>query len=197
MKAAFVVRLVTTFCTILLLAGLPFLLGAGSSYTPASARATTPLGSMLNADGTLNLAAGFRGSLDPKGWRIVDEPGMAPRFVPSSSTSSTSSAPLAAGDQYWDGGFGPAGANGTIYAIAFSNGDLYVGGTFANVGGIPAANIARWNSSGWAALSTGTNGTVSTIAIAANGDVYAGGSFSFVGGVGANRVARWDGSAWS
>src|SRR5438552_17072085 len=118
MKAAFVVSLVSTICTLLLLAGLPLLFSGGSLSRPASAQPTPLLGGVLNADGTLNLGATFSGNLNPKGWRMVDEPGKAPRFVPSApaSDSAAAGAPLAAGDQYWDGGFGPAGANGTIYA---------------------------------------------------------------------------------
>src|SRR5688572_29822199 len=50
-------------------------------------QATTPLGNVLDEDGTLNLEGNFSGSLDPKGWEMVDEQGKPPRFVPSGSTS--------------------------------------------------------------------------------------------------------------
>src|SRR6476620_7287687 len=43
---------------------------------------TTPLGSMLNPDGTLDASRHFSGSLDPSGWQLASEPGSAPRFVP-------------------------------------------------------------------------------------------------------------------
>ncbi|MBQ4819077.1 PQQ-dependent sugar dehydrogenase [Aquimarina sp. MMG016] len=89
--------------------------------------------------------------------------------------------------------------NGIVQAIAANtNGDVYHGGTFNQVGNITANNIAVWNeSSGWRALGSGSNGTINAIEIAANGNVYAGGSFSEIGGITANNIAVWNGVSWA
>ncbi len=72
-------------CIPLLLAGLllPPALAVGATLLPAQ-----PLQSFLKADGTLDLPAGFRGSLDPRGsggqgWQLVSGPNEAPRFAPA------------------------------------------------------------------------------------------------------------------
>jgi hypothetical protein len=84
-----------------------------------------------------------------------------------------------------------------VFALAVSGSDLYVGGSFASAGGIPATNVAKWNGSSWSALGTGmSRGCVQTLAI--TGDyVYAGGGFTTAGGIIANSIARWDGSSWT
>jgi len=94
----------------------------------------------------------------------------------------------------WDttSGIGAPGVNGTINAMAFCNGYLYVGGTFTS----PGSNIARWktSTSAWEALGGGINGTVLSIACDSSGNVYAGGSFTSPG----NCIAKWkEGSGWS
>jgi hypothetical protein len=91
----------------------------------------------------------------------------------------------------------PFGAS--VQAIAaFGNGDVVIGGAFANVGGVPAANVARWNGSTWSALGSGCNGTVRGLVVAPNDvDVYATGSFTTAGGVVCNGIARWNGASWS
>ena len=75
-------------------------------------------------------------------------------------------------------------------------GDLYVGGSFLQAGGVWVTNIARWNGSTWSALGGGVSGVVSAIA-ARNGVVYAGGNFATVSGLTVNGIARWDGTSWS
>lgn len=49
----------------------------------------TPLDSLLNPDGTLDTNRGYRGSIDPTGWRMETSTDGKPRFVPS--TDSTAS----------------------------------------------------------------------------------------------------------
>ena len=41
----------------------------------------------LNADGSLKLPENFSGSLDPAGFRMVQQLGAAPKFVPEKQTS--------------------------------------------------------------------------------------------------------------
>ncbi len=186
----------------------------GEGETPAPApglgqalgQTTTPLQSVLNPDGTLNLNSGFRGSLDARGWQMVSDAGVPPRFVrsdtgASSPDSLTEPATGIPGDENWDGTFGTPNVSNKVEAVAVnsSTGDVYVGGTFTTAGGSTANHIAKWNRDGWSALSGGMNGTV-VYAIAVNsstGDVYAGGDFTTAGGVTANRIAKWNGSAWS
>lgn len=99
-------------------------------------------------------------------------------------------------DFNWSTGFANNGPNGDVYSLAVSGTDLYVGGAFTSVGGIPATNIAKWNGTAWSALGKGINSSVRVLAV--NGpDLYAGGSFKFAGGVQANGIAKWNGETWS
>lgn len=108
----------------------------------------------------------------------------------------------------WDGqawsalGGGVTSANllGGITAIAVVGTDVYVAGDFTEIGGVPAAHIAKWNGQTWSALGSGIASTFLPIikAIAVVGpDVYVGGSFTQAGGVPASGIARWDGQTWS
>ena len=57
--------------------------------------------------------------------------------------------------------------HGAHSMIAFDDGTgpkLYVGGQFTRVDGVPVANIARWDGSGWAGFG-GANGTVYALAV--------------------------------
>ena len=97
-----------------------------------------------------------------------------------------------------DGAWFPldSGVNGTIWAIAVSGTDVYVGGTFTTAGGVSARRIAKWDGTSWSALGTGLNNTVFCITVSGN-DVYVGGGFTNAGGVSANRIAKWDGTSWT
>jgi hypothetical protein len=91
--------------------------------------------------------------------------------------------------------------NASVMALTMAGNDLYVGGQFAQAGGVAANNVARWNGTGWSPLgisaSNGVQGYVAALAVAANGDVYTGGGFTQAGGIAANNVAKWNGTAWS
>ena len=123
----------------------------------------------------------------------------------------------------WDGsnwsalgsnGAGGSSLNGSVYAIAVSSTNIYVGGQFTNVnnGGavLGAADyVAKWDGSNWSALGSngagdGSFGAGTYIsALAVNGtNVYVGGTFMNVNNKGtvlgaADNVAKWDGSNWS
>lgn len=101
----------------------------------------------------------------------------------------------------WDGGLGfySSGSN-TVYAIAVSGSDVYIGGDFTDAMGNPGSNyILRYNQKNntWHSLLSGLNGPVHVIAVSGN-DVYVGGEFTDAGGnLDADRIARWDGSSWN
>ena len=150
------------------------------------ARSGRPLENVLNSDGSLNLAAGFSGSLDVSGYRMGYAANGAPRFIS-----------LAPGDENWDSQFNNPGISGLVDAIAVStNGDIYVGGSFTTAGKVVANNIAKWNGSSWSALGSGVNSSVRAIEVSGN-DVYVGGNFTEAGGSLADHIAKWNGSSWS
>jgi len=106
------------------------------------------------------------------------------------------------------------GVSGSVYSLAFIDGELFVGGLFSSVSSsgqnaISANNIARWSATtgSWAPLGSasqnGTNSYISALAVL-GGDLFIGGAFTSVsnssqGAVSANRIARWNtsGSFWS
>ncbi|MDB6016955.1 MAG: Delta-60 repeat-containing protein [Pedosphaera sp.] len=94
--------------------------------------------------------------------------------------------------------FNPSsGVDGNVNAVARQkDGKLVIGGSFANVNGVPRARLARLNSDG--SLDTdfnlgagaGANNTVSAIALQSDGRVLAGGVFTNINGTNQNRIAR-------
>jgi hypothetical protein len=109
------------------------------------------------------------------------------------------------------------GLDDSVYALAVSGSDLYVGGDFTQIcgdaacsdGNTPANHVAKWNGSSWSVLGNGVSkqtGRIAVKALAVNGsDVYVGGGFKEVcgnsacnsGNTTANYIAKWNGSAWS
>ena len=90
-----------------------------------------------------------------------------------------------------------------LCAASFDDGSgpaLYVGGLFAGAGGVPAANLARWDGAVWSALGSGVDKHVLTLAGFDYGSgpaLFAGGRFTSAGGQPAGHIARWDGAGWS
>lgn len=73
------------------------------------------------------------------------------------------------------------------------------GATLSPQQSIATTNILQRSRTGdWAAMGTGTNGTVRAIIADGAGGIYAAGSFTLAGGV-ANtvKIARWTGTAWA
>jgi len=155
----------------------------------------TPIERLLNADGTLNTAAGFGGSIDVAGYRMVTGAGGAPRFVAESAPDRAGVTLACDPNQSWDSRFSAAGTYGTVYALAVSGTDVYVGGNFYYAGTMLANNIAKWNGSTWSALGTGMNSPVYALAVSGT-DLYAGGQFTTAGGLFAENFAKWNGSTW-
>ena len=155
---------------------------AAPSYSSALS-----LGELLNPDGTINLNSGYRGSLDLKGWEMINDPRQGPRF-----------APLAAGDGHWDTIFGRPGVNSAVNALAVDGtGNLYVGGNFTTAGYAIANYIAMWDGSVWSQVGGGLNALVSSLVFGPDGYLYVAGNFQNAGGdPNADRIAVWNGTAW-
>jgi hypothetical protein len=108
----------------------------------------------------------------------------------------------AAGIAKWNGSaWSAVGANTVVGGRALAIGidsRIYIGGTFANMGNVAAAdNLAQYTGSAWAAIgSAGPNAEVDALLIARNGDLYIGGQFTTVGGITANYIARWNRANW-
>jgi trimeric autotransporter adhesin len=103
-------------------------------------------------------------------------------------------------------GNGNNGVAGSVYAIAVSGSDVYVGGYFTQLGdNTTSANyIAKWNGTAWSTLTSGASNGVnnSVYAIAVSGsDVYVGGGFTYLGDgtTSANSIAKWNtaSNTWS
>lgn len=111
----------------------------------------------------------------------------------------------------WVPTFGASsGTDGEVYCMqGFDDGSgmaLYVGGSFASAGGVPAHRIARWDGTEWSGISTGMGSTwplvtyVQALAVFDDGNgeaLYVAGAFASVSGVTSNSIARWDGTNWT
>ena len=103
----------------------------------------------------------------------------------------------------WDGatwspvgsGIG-SGVNDRVWTLSvFDDGSgpgLYAGGEFADAGGQPTANIARWNGSSWSGVGDGVDGAVHTMAVL-DSSLYVGGWFTTAGGISSPFLAKWAG----
>ena len=85
--------------------------------------------------------------------------------------------------------------NDAVFAAAWHDGSLHIGGAFTSAGGPDTSYLARWTGASWQPLGTGVNGVVRSL-VSDSGELYVGGDFTEAGGVLANRVAKWTGSAW-
>lgn len=86
----------------------------------------------------------------------------------------------------------------------YSGTDLYVGGAFPLVGGMPDENIASWDGAAWSDVTgpdgTGLNDFVEALRVYDDGTgpiLYAGGRFDTADGSAADGLALWDGIGWS
>ncbi len=170
------------------------LLGGSITYSQTNfpgKQSLTPIEKLLNPDGSINTHSGFEGSLDPKGFRMVNGPKGEPRFVRASESKAMVDA-----DSSWDDRFTFAGANSIVDMVGVNGTDLYIGGSFTIVHDVKVNHFAKWNGTSWSDLGNGFNGVPSAIAFSGT-DVYVIGGFTLAGGVSANQVAKWDGSLWS
>jgi trimeric autotransporter adhesin len=166
---------------------------------------TADLAPALAEDGTFVGTPGLSGTIDASAWTLTSNlaAGERPRFESSSVAASSSIGGWSAlGDDH----IGDHGALiDSVEVLAVADGELYVGGRFNNVAGIPQADrVARWDGTTWHALGSnaaGTNGALNgdvTALAVLGGDVYVGGQFFNAAGIPqADFLARWDGSDWS
>jgi hypothetical protein len=97
----------------------------------------------------------------------------------------------------WNGsGWSSLGAdlNGEVRALALSGSTLFTGGAFTvatNTGAatITVNHIARWDTTNWSNVGSGTSGTIEALAVSDN-DLYAGGGFQSAGGKSCTNLAR-------
>ena len=142
--------------------------------------------------------------------RFDDGLGAGERLIAAGAFTELSGGVQARRIAAWDGAaWSPLGAGidssgAIVRALAvFDAGageELYVGGDFSSAGGVPAANIARWDGVGWSTVGLGTDFTVQALCVFDDGTgaaLYAGGNFLTAGGVAAKSIARWDGASWT
>ena len=110
--------------------------------------------------------------------------------------------PFAGGMQ---GGLGTGTANCAppwVYAMTVWNGDLIVGGSFEQAGGVPAMRVARWDGTQWHAMGsqwdTGRGGAVWALAVTTDNELIAGGWLQDRSPNPLNKwqIARWNGTDW-
>jgi hypothetical protein len=95
------------------------------------------------------------------------------------------------------------GLEGTAAAaVELPNGDLVVAGLFTAAGGVPCANIARYDGSQWSPLGAGIpvggfGARILALAVLPNGQLVAAGNFFAAAGALATGIVRWDGTAWT
>lgn len=96
----------------------------------------------------------------------------------------------------WDAVSG--GADAPVRALHLEGEVLYVGGTFAQAGGIPAPNIAAYdrNTEQWTKLGEGPGGTVATLTVS-DDVVYVGSGPWLPSQPPAYLVRAWDGQTWT
>jgi hypothetical protein len=83
-----------------------------------------------------------------------------------------------------------------IYALAYRNGKLYMGGSFTMVSNSKIKNLAVWDGAKWDSV-TSVGAAVRSIAFAPNGDLVIGGQFTSLAGNSLYRyLAKWNGTQW-
>ena len=102
----------------------------------------------------------------------------------------------------WDPSLGVPGAVGTVRSLATFQGQLYAGGEFTSIGGVPiSTGLARFDGSTWSEVGTGVldGGTVNAMVVGdlgAGPRLYLGGNFFGLGTSFIALVAEFDGTSF-
>jgi len=175
---------------------------AGGLFTTAGGNAAALVASWDGATWAA-LGDGLSGGVSPACHALAYAPN---GILYAAGEFDTAGSVAAIGLAYWDGTdwfalgnlLTGAGADGVGYALARdTDGNLYVGGLFATVGGTAAVNIAKWDGSAWSALGAGCNNYVTGLLWGKDGCLYASGVFTEAGGVAAVGIAKWNGTTWA
>ena len=175
--------------------------------TPSAlAGAVSPEG-LLNPDGTLDMSAGFQGTLDLRGWEVILDGERGPVLKPASRPAAPQvTAWNGLPNQGLGGGLPPMPGRPlipTVEALALVGSDLFVGGNFTRTGDGALTNlgfIARYDTvtGTWNALPhQGLNERVQVLAVTGS-DLYVGGYFTQTGDgalTSLGRIARYDTTA--
>ena len=91
-------------------------------------------------------------------------------------------------------GFSKTSGSPDVYALAVDgSGNVYAGGDFSFVNGIPVLNVAKWNGSTWTAVgSLGTTDDKVETLLWHGSTLIAGGNFADL-----HHIAAWNGASWS
>lgn len=87
------------------------------------------------------------------------------------------------------------GTNGVVNAITVYNNKIVIGGSFTQVGGVPANNVAQWDGVNWQQVGTGFTDEVYSLTVF-NGNLIAAGKYLLVTPVDTARIFSYNGSAW-
>ncbi|CAN5431994.1 hypothetical protein BH11BAC1_BH11BAC1_02790 [soil metagenome] len=85
-----------------------------------------------------------------------------------------------------------------VNGISYYDGQLYIGGTFNNIGALATNAIASWDGIGWGNVNGGVAGSFQDIEklLLFNGQLVAIGNFYAAGGLQTNFIAEWNGIDW-
>lgn len=89
-------------------------------------------------------------------------------------------------------------SDGTVNAIrSDSQGNIYIGGTFTSISGLPIKYFAKFDGKKWSAVGDEFDNVINAIAVDSQDNVYVGGTFSKIGNLTVNGIAKWNGANWS
>jgi hypothetical protein len=93
-------------------------------------------------------------------------------------------------------GVGPVGLSTSVNAIAVSNNNVFVGGSFSQAGTALALGAARWDGTNWYGFGLGPGSEVASLVVRTDG-VYAAGAALNGNPYGFPFFSRWDGTNWN
>lgn len=85
---------------------------------------------------------------------------------------------------------------GVVSTLAVIGDDLYIGGLFDSINGIPCRNIAKWDGESWDILAGGIDGPFVVTICPTSIGVVVGGFINRAGGVPCRNIALWNGESW-